>query len=73
MTQITAPWTEDQVESLNQYQESGVMHPFTCGHGSHDLHATKEGWVCTICEKEGRTYTQNWCHTFMADWSWKNW
>lgn len=26
-----APWTEDQVASLNAYQESGVFHPFTGG------------------------------------------
>jgi hypothetical protein len=26
-----APFTSEQVESLNAYQVSGVMHPFTCG------------------------------------------
>lgn len=25
------PWTDDEVESLNAYQQSSVMHPFTCG------------------------------------------
>lgn len=28
---ISPPWSESQVDSLNQYQVSGVMHPFTCG------------------------------------------
>jgi hypothetical protein len=26
-----APWTPDEVESLNEYQRSGAGHPFTCG------------------------------------------
>lgn len=27
-----APFTPEQVESLNDYQKSGAMHPFTCGY-----------------------------------------
>lgn len=64
-----APWTDDQVESLNQYQASGVCHPFTCGTEKcrADLVATKEGWVCP----QNCGYTQQWAHAWMMDWSWK--
>lgn len=72
-----APFSEDQVNSLNGFQQSGVMHEFTCAnrhtpiHGirtpnPHDvLIATTEGWRCEVCD-----YTQDWAHNFMADWSW---
>lgn len=68
---ITAPFTEEQVERLNKYQNEGRFHPFTCC--SHDgckrgeredegiLIATKDGWVCP-CGK----YKQNWAHDFMT-------
>jgi hypothetical protein len=68
--QIQAPFTEDQVNSLNEYQPSGVFHPFTCGGDKcrNDLVATKEGWVCPDPECD---YTQDWAWNWMADWSWK--
>ena len=63
---IHAPFTDPQVEQLNRYQQSGRMHPFTCG-GEHEQHvtltATTAGWVCP----EGCGYTQDWAHAFMAD------
>lgn len=69
------PWTQDQVESLNGYQERGMMHPFTCGSdecraatGGAPLLATPSGWVCRHC-----TYRQYWAHPWMADWSWAEW
>lgn len=71
-----APWTPEEVTSLNGYQQSGVMHEFTCGSGgrcdaSHDaqggmLVATKNGWICPYCD-----YAQNWCHEWMADGTWR--
>jgi hypothetical protein len=66
---IYAPWTDDEVESLNQYQRSGVMHPFTCGRSHSSLIATNDGWICPNCE-----YTQDWCHEFMCypDWKMEN-
>lgn len=80
MEQVWAPFTPDQVMSLNEFQASGLMHPFTCPHrreGAHleytsdfpedVLHATVDGWVCTVCD-----YTQSWAHLFMADWTWKS-
>jgi hypothetical protein len=63
---LTAPWTDDQVESLNRYQQEAFMHPFTCINSHTFLRATTDGWVCDECD-----YKQNWCHAFMADWSWQ--
>lgn len=70
-------FTPKQVESLNEYQKKGYMHPFTCGSGRRCdkdhldgegiLVATEDGWICPFCD-----YTQNWAHGFMMDWSWKD-
>lgn len=76
MSKITAPFTPEQVEQLNRFQQLGITHPFTCAtpkkhkpaHPAlrtpvHDvLIATTEGWKCPICD-----YTKNWAHAFMAD------
>ena len=71
-----APWSPEEVTSINDFQESGVMHPFTCGSGqrtdaSHNhqggtLVATTNGWICPYC-----SYTQDWCHEFMANGLWR--
>ena len=60
-----ALWTDEQVKNLNEYQEAGYMHPFTCGTPkcSADLVATPDGWVCP----NGCGYTQNWAHDFMLN------
>lgn len=64
---IKAPFTDDQVESINAYQKAGVMHPFTCGSGcGPDLVASVAALACPACG-----YRQDWVHGFMADWSWK--
>jgi hypothetical protein len=74
---IEAPWTEEQVKSLNEYQRAAWMHPFTCanrGQGFHPwrrgdrgvLTATVNGWICDDCD-----YTQNWAHDFMFEDGWK--
>ena len=67
--EITAPWTSEQVDALNRFQQEANMHPFTCGalHSSGQspvLQATHDGWVCpdSACK-----YTQEWAHAFMAD------
>ncbi|MFJ3200968.1 hypothetical protein [Streptomyces sp. NPDC086989] len=59
---ITAPWTSEQVQALNDYQERGDMHPYTCGalHPSGRspvLDATHSGWVCP---DPACGYTQDW-------------
>lgn len=71
---IFAPFTEEQVEMLNKFQQNGHYHPFTCGSpdeipectrksGSQGiLIATVDGWVCP-CGK----YHQDWAHSFMVD------
>lgn len=67
MDVVLAPFNDAQVEQLNRYQASGVMHEFTCGrpHPAHvTLVATNDGWVCPDPECG---YTQNWAHAFMAD------
>lgn len=77
MSMIRAPWTHDQIASLNAYQSAHVMHPFTCAKRGDDDHrfllgdygvllATADGWICIDCD-----YRQDWAHTFMTDWSWR--
>jgi hypothetical protein len=62
---IKAPWTSKQVDSLNQFQHSGMMHPFTCpgheGDGDRNLVATRSGWICCHCD-----YRQDWAHDWMC-------
>jgi len=57
---IQAPWTPEQVDALNHYQNEGWMHPFTCPNGHGNLLAIKSGCVCYECD-----YTQHWAHDFM--------
>lgn len=73
-----APFTDEQVKNLNDFQAFGRFHPFTCGgnrsseahrayaevHGGDlgQLVATNEGWRCPVCD-----YRQDWAHGFMAD------
>lgn len=62
---IKAPFTDDQVDALNEFQHLGFVHEFTCKNnhpGNNVLIATKDGWICPSCN-----YTQNWCHSFMLD------
>jgi hypothetical protein len=77
---VEAPFTADQVASLNAAQRSGALHPFTCAnrsdgnhqhHGDDDLGqlvATPDGWRCEDCD-----YTQAWAWRWMADGSWATW
>lgn len=70
MNRIIAPWTDDQVTSLNAFQADGRMHEFTCNWGHHclvrSLTATKDGWVCKGCP-----YKQAWAYDWMCNWEWK--
>lgn len=76
LERMNAPFNDDQVHKLNEFQKTGFFHPFTCCGGDIDenpdcerqnqkgegtLIATKDGWICP-CGK----YTQNWAHTFMG-------
>jgi hypothetical protein len=73
--QIRAPWTDEQVRNLREYQLSAHVHPFTCpnrGNGKHfkmtgdrDLGVlvpTLLGWRCPDCD-----HWQDWAHDFMLD------
>lgn len=67
ITRVPAPWTQKQVEMLNEYQRAGWMHPFTCGSGSHEnvegiLIAKPAGWICPFCD-----FKQNWAWDFMFE------
>lgn len=65
---VYAPWSPNEVAALNDYQQAGWFHPFTCGirdeHPSDEgiLVATENGWVCPV---ESCDYTQTWAHAFM--------
>ena len=63
---VHAPFTPEQVKSLNAYQVSGVGHPFTCEHDGRVLRATEDCWVCDYCGRR-----QYWAHSFMSDGSWR--
>ena len=68
MGQIWAPWTPEQVDALNRFQQYGGMHPFTCGSPTHlyespVLVAWPDGWHCPW----GCGYRQVWALAFMAD------
>ena len=65
-----APFTEEQVAAINNYQKNAPFHPFTCcGHACDRseredeglLIATLDGLVCP-CGK----WTQDWVHDFMT-------
>ena len=70
---VHAPFTAAQVESLNDYQASGVFHPFTgrnelAPDGEDDiLVATPVGWRST----RDPEYRQTWAWAWMADRSWE--
>ena len=55
-----APWTEQQVYNLNEFQRDYRRHSYTCGYdSSHVLEATVDGWICPT---EKCNYTQDWAH-----------
>lgn len=63
MEQVNAPWTNEQVQNLKEFQIVQPLHPFTCGckHGIL-LKPTNAGWVCPECGS-----TQNWAWDIMLD------
>jgi hypothetical protein len=74
---VRAPFTDDQIASLNAYQKSPNAHPYTCGNdhktlglGDNDsdniLKADRFGWHCQKC-----SYLQDWARKDETDWSWK--
>lgn len=71
MDKREAPWTDAEVESLNEYQRCRLGHPFTGGRKANGdetvLIATRDGWV----EALGGLIVQTWAHARMADGSWR--
>lgn len=67
---ITAPFTVEQVDSLNHYQGLDCFYPFTCANDHPEdvsLVATTNGWVCPDPDC---SYWQDWAYAWMArDWS----
>lgn len=59
--QIHAPWDPDVVDTLNDFQALGHVHPFTCDKGCGVLTAHTEGWFCPC------GYRQTWAWAVMAD------
>jgi hypothetical protein len=68
---VRAPFSAEQVTSLNEYQADGGFHEFTCGNDECPavqgiLVAKADGWHCPSC-----SYTQDWAAPWMADGSWR--
>ena len=66
--ELRSPYTDDQVASINSFQDVGRFHPFTCGTAACGtrLLAVNAGLLCPKCN-----YTQQWVWAWMADWSWR--
>jgi ribosomal protein L37AE/L43A len=45
-----APWPEDTVKLMNEWQKCGYVHPYTCNNCREDLVARVDGWWCNGCE-----------------------
>jgi len=66
MSEVCAPWTDEQVANLNEYQQRGMFHPFTCQcpHPGRVLVAERDGWKCP----NGKCgHKQTWAHIAMAN------
>lgn len=73
---VVAPWDDDTVSALMEWQGNRIVHPYTCPRDHRDLvtghidrseqklEATDAGW---ICPSEGCGYTQRWAHAMSAD------
>lgn len=60
-----APFTVEEIWSINQYQRCGQMHPLTCKCG-HLLMAIPEGLYCPKCKT-----TQTWIYRWIANGNWR--
>lgn len=62
---LNAPWTQQQVDAINEFQKLGFVHEFTCGeHSDVPLHACSSEMYCSVPHCG---YSQTWVHDFMAD------
>lgn len=81
MDQIKAPFTDEQVKALNEFQKKGRFHPFTCcspqeikeckrANDEGDTYEEKQGIL--IATNEGWVcpcgkYKQEWAHKLMIE------
>ena len=54
---IKAPFSDEQVKALKEWQASGVLHPMTCPDHDEPLTPTSAGLKCEIV---GCVYVQLW-------------
>ena len=69
MVDIARPkFSEEQVQSLREYQDSGVLPPYICTrHGEGlKLRPTEDGLVCDVCH-----FRQEWAHKQTVDGEWR--
>ena len=65
-------YSKEQIQAFNEYQHSGVFHPYTCGSGNRTdknhldgeglLELTESSLKCPYCD-----YTQNWVNSGIFD------
>lgn len=61
---VEAPWSQQQIENLNLWQQADHVHEFTCPNvhaESRVLIARADGWHCPGC-----AYKQTWAHAMMT-------
>lgn len=58
---VNAPWTDEQVETLQKWQEDDTKHPYTCVCGE-SLTPYNSGLCCEYCG-----HTQDWCWNFSVE------
>ena len=61
-----APFNENQIASITEYQKSKNNHPFTCPKCGATLTAMTHGMFCLSCGM----WMQRWVHASMANWEW---
>lgn len=54
-----APWTEEEVATINEYQKSNLFLPFVCS-AMHTLVATRDGLFCPQCSSFSLDWTYPW-------------
>ena len=80
MEKVKAPYTDEQVKSLNEFQNNGIIHPFTCCSPSYINECTRackeidgkivEGTTdgLLVATKDGWICP---CGKYKQDWSYK--
>lgn len=61
-----APWTAEEIASINDYQRSNSFMPFVCSE-MHALIAKADGLFCSRCP----TFSLKWVYPWILDASWK--